>query len=273
MTSLTMSFLKTIALITALLLSACGVGELEGIHSGMFAIEISPSANHAELNALIKDYDAQDKLFESFNKTFNLPSDITISIEDCGLINALYLKEKSQIILCYELLDLLINLYEKTDGLAIFFDYILAHEIAHALIDILDLPIAGVEEDVADAIATVLTIELNNQSKDERAADARTILLAGDFQNTLLTIQEIDTSTWVNKHSIGSQRFLNLSCWAIGGEPSVTDYSEASLFAKEIAESNRDCSNEYLQKQEYFDRFISPYVKNNFKPAILDVPF
>ncbi len=258
-----------------MLLSACGVGKVEDSRASVstFDIRIANSVEYPELRRLLLDKKIDDALFENLNKTFDLPSNITVFIEDCGFINAYYNQDDSAIVLCYELLDLLIDVYQEEDGLRIFIDYMLRHELAHAFIDILDLPIAGTEEDAADAIATVLAIEINSATPADKANNAKTIILAGNLYLRLLKNSVLDINIWAGEHTLGPQRFFNLVCWSVGGAPSVIDDASIQETYQEIIETNRDCIDEYAQKKDYFERFVSPHLKNNFNTSLLDIPF
>jgi len=272
--------MTSITLLSLILLSSCGVGKVEDsrANTSTFNISIANSVEHPELRKLLLDKKIDDELFENLNKTFDLPSDIGILIEDCGSISAYYDQDDSSVVLCYELLDLLIGVYQEDDGVRIFIDYILHHELAHALIDILDLPIAGTEEDAADAIAIVLAIEINSATPADKINNAKTMILAGSLYLPLFEDRVADINIWISEHTLGLQRFSNLLCWSAGGEPKVINDEAINdeaiqVIYQEIIEANRDCIGEYTQKKDYFERFVSPHLKNNFNASLLDIPF
>ena len=99
------------------------------------------------------------------NELFSLPYDIEIFAKECGDANMFYDWELKQIILCYEFIDGahvdFIEYYETNsdvsvteDDIAIMthdvIDFIFYHEVGHALMNIYELPITGLEENIAD---------------------------------------------------------------------------------------------------------------------------
>ena len=88
------------------------------------------------------------------------------------------------------------------------------HEVGHALIDILALPITGREEDVADQMATFLLIG----GKEGMILDA-----AESFYTDLSTIQVADLP-FEDVHSLDPQRFFNILCWTYGSDTKNYQY-------------------------------------------------
>ena len=98
-------------------------------------------------------------------ETFLLPEDLTINFADCGVANAFYSPSDRAVIMCYELFQAIALTFstvetatdeEKARASVSTYLWVLFHELGHALVDILDLPVVGQEEDAVDAFATVL---------------------------------------------------------------------------------------------------------------------
>ena len=102
-------------------------------------------------------------LVDSMNEVFNLPYDVPIIFDECGYSNAYYNPNNKIIVFCYELVQ---DIHEITRTQDIFtptdsipkdvVEFVIYHEIGHALIDIYDLPILGLEEDVADQLSVYM---------------------------------------------------------------------------------------------------------------------
>lgn len=186
------------------------------------------------------------------NSYFKLPhGNINVDWKDCNQANAYYSFPPATITMCYELLvELMFNFDLSPDPIEyafLAFEWIFNHELGHALVHQLDLPIIGNEETVADAIATIFT--LSGPEPDGRGA----ILGAYYLSNS--------TSPWYDTHQPGPQRLGNVVCWVVGGDPfSLLDQTINSM-AQELYNSGRDCEAEYNQQKSSIDKLLEPYLK------------
>jgi hypothetical protein len=102
------------------------------------------------------------------------------------------------------------------------------HELGHGLIDILDLPVLGREEDAADTLAALLVHETWQEEQARRilydAAEAY-LLLDAEAKATGSEPDLADT------HSLDLQRYYNLVCLYYGADPDMRedDARELSL--------------------------------------------
>ncbi|HEY5623194.1 MAG TPA: DUF4344 domain-containing metallopeptidase [Gammaproteobacteria bacterium] len=100
-------------------------------------------------------------------------------------------------------------------------EYITLHELAHVLIEDLDIPIIGPEESAADYIATATLIRPDEFSEN-RARRAREFLLttanglATSWEFTLESGQEIN---YWDSHFLTIQRFYQMVCLIFGSDP------------------------------------------------------
>ena len=87
-----------------------------------------------------------------------LPETVVITYRDCGIANAFYDSSDRTITICSELdnaqYNLLLELGLDSDDAFVLSDFstafVIDHEIGHALVDILDIPIAGNNEGSSD---------------------------------------------------------------------------------------------------------------------------
>lgn len=84
-------------------------------------------------------------------------------------------------------------------------NFVLYHEIAHALVDIRDIPITGNFESVADSLAAVFS------GKSGRAVG--TVIGA-----IFLSSEEV---SYGDEHLGGADRAGDIICWAVGSDSSV----------------------------------------------------
>lgn len=122
--------------------------------------------------------------------------------------------------MCYELPELTASLLTAagveqtgrlTGGQTVF---ALLHEVGHALIDVLDIPVAGREEDAADQFAAFLLLHLGS-------VGAEGALSAAYFFGLMHQAQAgagRDYPFW-DEHSMDAQRFYNILCWLYGSDP------------------------------------------------------
>ena len=112
------------------------------------------------------------------------------------------------------------------------------HELGHALIDVMALPVFGQEEDAADT-ASILLIDaiFDNESAIDIAYDA-----ALGFEREALTTG--DDITWSGVHGADMQRFYNLVCLFYGADPDTRDdFAEDMGLPADRAET---CEEEFI---------------------------
>jgi hypothetical protein len=89
------------------------------------------------------------------------------------------------------------------------------HELAHALIDVLELPVIGREEDAADGFAAMMMIP----PKPDPIRDELIIAVADGWR--LLGER---TGTWIDhaplwdEHALDEQRYFSVLCWMVGSD-------------------------------------------------------
>ena len=87
--------------------------------------------------------------------------------------------------------------------------HVLFHELAHALVYNYDLPIVGREEDAADALATILVIELFEQGQE-------IVLSAADlFELERDEIETFEEADFWDEHSLDAQRSYSALCLCV----------------------------------------------------------
>lgn len=89
----------------------------------------------------------------------------------------------------------------------------LLHELAHAAIDLRDLPVTGREEDVADQFVVWQAVE---------GLDDPDIVLAQAFEYALS--QDLYEQVADDEHTADGQREANLLCWLYGSDPQAWEH-------------------------------------------------
>lgn len=181
------------------------------------------------------------------NGMFELPRPLRYAAAECGSVNAFYSPKDSAIVLCYELVDSLEQqaqkLAEKADPqsnilgayIASNIRFILLHETGHALIDMLELPSTGREEDAVDQMAAMMIL-LNPGGKETTDQIAEVLRMAAIwFQSNASVSSDASQNMQVfaDEHSLSEQRFYNLLCYMYGHNPDDYDWIVREKFLPE----------------------------------------
>lgn len=105
-------------------------------------------------------------LADDLNGALKLPKSLGLRYAECGEANAFYDPETRTISLCFELIEQLAEDFgrhlddddELATAVAGAYIFIALHEVGHALVDVLELPITGREEDAVDQLSAWLLI-------------------------------------------------------------------------------------------------------------------
>jgi hypothetical protein len=238
-------------------------GQAQG--KGKFKAVYGPINNkdYAVVQTELKKEKALEAIADGLNQEFALPVDVTLTFTECKEINAFYSPDRHQISMCYELLEHFYEIFkpdsksedELDDAVlgAVFF--VFYHELGHALIHVLDLPVTGKEEDAVDQLSTLILADGTDEGEKAVIDGARWFMLEEDQNDT-----DIDHLAFWDEHSLGRQRFFNILCWLYGHDEKKYDF----LVKKGVLPGERAerCSGEYAQIDKSWNRLLGPYMKN-----------
>jgi hypothetical protein len=221
-----------------------------------------------------------EEMADGLNELVRLPKDLTLTATQCGQVNAFYQPQLKAVQLCYEYVrsfnNLHINDQRKPDGtydnaavtkaLLGTIRFTMLHEIGHALVDILDLPITGGEEDAVDQLAAVVLLSSEDEADTVAVLDAAyTKLLRADAnaagQANLTPAQRKwfeENPPYADEHSLDEQRFYNTVCLAYG--------SNTELFADLVTEGvlpkarAARCPFEWKRISRSWTRLLAPFM-------------
>ncbi len=195
-----------------------------------------------------------DTVAVRLNDSLRIPRNITLQTAHCAAPNASYDPEAREVTLCYELFQSLSDqLGNEVGG-----DYLvsgtvvfaLMHELGHALIDVLELPIVGREEDAVDQLATILML---NQGL---AGDSLAFGAVGWFL-TKSKSELLDDMAFADDHGLDRQRVYNMICWIYGRDPSrYPEVVEEHWLPEHRAEG---CPAEYRRLARNWAKLLAPY--------------
>jgi hypothetical protein len=175
---------------------------------------------------------------------------------DCGRVNAYYDPHTRTVILCHELIAVIASSFDNHDYLPQVCLYVAMHELGHALIDVLDLPVVGREEDAADQFATLFFVNPGDLRFVVGVVQAAQFFRRADADQTVF---------W-DSHSFGEARYYQLLCMVYGGAPDARD-AIASALPPRRAEQ---CSTEYQQVRHGWNRLVAPHRGTNRGPLFVE---
>jgi hypothetical protein len=196
---------------------------------------------------------------QEFLSPLKLPKPLTIKLEGCGAVNAYY--SNGAVTVCYEYIAWIHQVARKVtlsneisleDAVVGPFVDVLLHELAHAIFDLLKIPLFGREEDAADQLAAFILLQFGND------VARRTIVGAALLFRQMAEDQQPGTADYAAVHGLPAQRFYNVLCIAYGAQPQLfADFvKQGFLPVTRIGY----CRWEYRQIAHAFRTLISPHV-------------
>jgi hypothetical protein len=221
---------------------------------------VAPTGDeHAALAKRLQDSRVLEQLKE-FLSAFRLPSTVTLRLATCRSANAWY--DEGTITVCYQYVDTLIRHAPDApvaDGVSRADTVVgptleaFLHEMAHAVFELLQIPILGREEDAADQLAAYLLLHL---SKEE--ARRAVIGTAAMYLREARAFTATELTQFSGPHPVPAQRYYNLLCLAYGADATLfADTVAAKLLPQERAEQ---CAGEFKQVTHAFRALIAPHL-------------
>lgn len=239
---------------------------------GDFYVTYHPNPNSIyEISA--KDWIQSLEYFEDqieyLNSVFRLPHDVEIVTEECNEANAYYYLATKQIVICYEFMDSVysdFSSYYYDEGIEVteddlgavsldVVDFIFYHELGHALVDIYQLPITGLEENAVDQFATYFML-LTENPYDYEGVFAQDILYNVGTWFFIQSQLGYEPVYW-DVHNLDIQRFYNISCYTYGQNP---EYNQDLITGGDLPEERAEnCADEYAVLEDSWNRILAPY--------------
>lgn len=195
-----------------------------------------------------------DTIATRLNDSLRIPRTVILETAHCNEPNASYDANRRRVTLCYELFRTLSERFAKSAGGEYLVTgtvvFALMHELGHALVDVLELPITGREEDAVDQLATILLLQQG------APGDSLAFGAVGWFV-TSARRQVPDDLAFADDHGLDSQRVYNIICWIYARDPGrypeiVTD--------NWLPEHRRDkCPAEFRRLADSWRRILAPF--------------
>jgi hypothetical protein len=258
-------FLST--LVCAITLSTLTVTNASGEDtSGQMTVQFQAPSND-DLKPLADALAAStffQEMADGVNESYKLPRDLPVYFRQCDRVNAFYDPNKKEITMCYELIARVNALYdeneknsdeevdENTLAAAAFF---FLHEMGHAFIDLLKIPVTGKEEDAVDDLAAITLIA----AEEDEPADSSLFSVVDAFDDLSADYGDIDKLPMWDEHSLTQQRLYSMLCVLYGSNPSA----HSGLVGEDGLPKERAarCAAEYKQKKTSWDTLLEDHMK------------
>ena len=197
---------------------------------------------------------------QQFLVPLKLPRKLTVQVDQCGATARPYVSGGPATI-CYELVEQIEAAAAKADpslrDVVIVGTFVQAvfHEVAAAVLDIMQAPVWGRREDAADRLAGFIMVQFGEDVARQTVIGTAVFL-------------EATGKAWKGKDFAGTaspeaQRYFNFLCMAYGGAPKIFDFlvkpddNKQTILPQDRADR---CQGEYAQVRKAFDLRIMPYV-------------
>jgi hypothetical protein len=257
--------------ITAVAMAAVGESKTNQV---TFSYEPPENPAHQAVYEELRDRRVLERLQE-FLSPFRLPRTVKFTMAGCdGEDDAFYWK--GEVTICYELVQsLFANMPAKRTPAGIepidtvigpFFGTAL-HEFAHALFEVLNIPVLGREEDAADQVGAYIYLQLaDSEARRLVMGAAYGFFIDARSDDSAITREEF-SEDFAEEHPMPEQRAYNLLCLAYGGDKELFgDLVSKGYLPRERAES---CIDDYGQVLDAFEILIRPHVDRALAEKIL----
>ncbi|HEX8696252.1 MAG TPA: DUF4344 domain-containing metallopeptidase [Longimicrobium sp.] len=188
------------------------------------------------------------------NDWIALPRNVTLRFSECQEPNAFYDEETDSVVLCYELVEDLDRVFADEEDIDQAVDDALVfttlHEVGHALVHVLELPVTGREEDAVDQLAALVLIDGTEEGEAAAVNGVRGLPDDGE---------EVDELVFADEHALSLQRFYNVVCLIYGQNPQFyAGWVGDGTLPQERAER---CPAEYDRAVRAWDALLGPYLR------------
>lgn len=204
-----------------------------------------------------------EAIAHDINGYLALPEDVYITFDECQTSNAFYDEHSKKVTICYEMVSYLYELFKnKTKDSAQLREmvinttlFIFYHEMGHALIDLMDLPVTGKEEDTVDNFSIFLLADGSKKGARAVLDGAIAFYLMGESEQN---IPLKNLQLW-DEHSLDHQRFYHIICMLYGSNP---NQHQALIRRKMLPMSmtNR-CIEDYNKTKKGWLKVLDPWIK------------
>jgi hypothetical protein len=138
--------------------------------------------------------------------------------------------------------------------------FVLLHELGHAAIGELDLPVLGKEEDAADSFASLTLIHIKSQFSEHVLAEAAKGWFLADRRDA----KEGEPVLYYDEHGLNQQRAFQIVCYMVGADP--IRFKDLAAETKLPKERQQTCSEDYRKAAKSWGMVLQPHVRTADQP-------
>lgn len=208
--------------------------------------------------------------FQEFLSPLRFPIRVTLKLRGCdGVVNATFWDDAIQV--CYEYLEWVMQQAPKAEKMGLTprdaligptVDVFL-HEAGHAVLEVLEVPFFGREEDAADYFATYVLLQFAKE-------DARRLILGASFLTGKEASDEQgkapELRLMADTHGLPAQRFYSRLCMAYGFDQELFGDVVTSGYLPQSRAKN--CRYEYKTNEYAFKTLIAPYIDQDLLKSV-----
>ncbi len=233
-----------------------------------FRVAYAPTEHYAPVQQAFQQAQIFETIATNLNRTIKLDRVVDIQMVECGTVNAFYDPNVGRIIICYELIGYYVDMFkppvtQNNEQLSAAIqgatEFAFFHELGHGLIDLLELPAVGREEDAVDQMATLILMESGDEGVAAAMTGAKWFALESAKKQ-----QEGNSMAFWDEHSLDQQRFFNITCLVFGSNPQKYAAMVQNGYLPE-ARAMR-CPDEYRKISSSWETLLASHLVNAAGP-------
>jgi hypothetical protein len=143
--------------------------------------------------------------------------------------------------------------------------FTLTHELGHAVIQVFQLPVLGLEEDAADTFATLALLHIGSEFSRGALLDAARGLMRVAQKDQMLGVKPV----FFDAHGLDQQRAYQIVCLMVGSNPE--EFRQVAERAGLPADRREECVYDFEQAEDAWVRLLKPHFRRAAgKPSFLE---
>lgn len=138
--------------------------------------------------------------------------------------------------------------------------FVMMHELGHAVISEMRLPVLGREEDAADAFGAVIALEMKTDFSERVLIEAA----KGWFLSDRRDKKEGNKMEFYDAHGLDLQRAYNIVCLIVGSDPAK--FKVLADETKLPEERQETCQGDYSNASWSWDTVLKPFLRQPDQP-------
>lgn len=140
--------------------------------------------------------------------------------------------------------------------------FVLAHEMGHALIYEMDMPVLGRDEDAADSFAVITALKIGTEFSERVLFEAT----KGWVLTSKRDKKEGNELAFYDEHGLDLQRAYNVVCMMVGSDPKK--YGSLAKDTGLPEERQESCVRDYKTAAWSWEQMLKPHLRAADKPKV-----